>query len=540
MNGQLFYGDCLTVMESIPRNSVDLVYMDPPFNSNRNYNAIYKDEIGRPLPDMIEAFCDTWELTEERERVIRHMPVLMRENGIDDDTAEFWRLWMNALRNTQPRLLAYLTYMIERLLKLYPLMKPTCSLYYHCDSTASHYIKPLLDSLMGHDNFRNEIVWKRTLRGHKGNQYKPRKFNTDTDSILWYGKTDKAYFDMDGVLEPYGEEDLERFNLEDEHGSYYLDGAQRRPSAGPRPNLCYEYRGIMPPTAAGWSLKPSRMAEEDAAGNVEVKNGKLYRKVRPKGGRNRNNLWDDIPGVSGNEYLGFPTQKPRALLERIITCSSKPGDMVLDPFCGCATTLEAAHRLGRRWIGIDIAIHAVRRVAQVRLQDRCGLKEDVDFAVAGVPYNLEGAQELWERDKYQFQKWAVEEVEGFCTSKRTADGGIDGRIYFALSDMKDLQSMVVEVKGGKNVSIADIRALRGVLDNEDAMMAGLIIMAPLGERKERNFRQFMAQADDLVVNGRPYARMQILSVPEILEGKRFDLPNIAGRHEMQPSLMYVP
>lgn len=534
---KLYYGDCLTVMESIPQRSLDLVYMDPPFNSNRNYNAIYKDEVGRPLPDMIEAFCDTWELTEERERVIRHMPILMREGGIDDATVQFWRMWMNALRNTQPRLLAYLSYMIERLLRLYTLMKPTSNLFYHCDSTASHYIKPLLDSLMGHDNFRNEIIWKRTMRGHKGNQFSPRKFNTDTDTILWYGKTDKAYFNMDAVLQPYDDEDLKRFKHKDAIGPYYLDAANRRKGAGPRPNLCYEFRGIMPPYPTGWSLKQSRMEEEDAAGNIEVKNGKLYRKIRPKAGQKRNNLWEDIPGASGGEYMGYPTQKPRALLERIIKCSTRPNDIVLDPFCGCATTLEAAERLDRRWIGIDIAIHAIKRVAQVRLQERCGLEPGKDFTVEGVPRTLEGAQDLWERDSHQFQKWAVEQVEGFCTSKRSADGGIDGRIYFELADLKELQSMVVEVKGGKHVTIQALRALRGVLDSEDAMMAGLITMNPLGKIQERNFRKFMAEAGDLVVHGRPYARMQLLSVPDILEGNQFDMPNIAGRHELQPSLI---
>ena len=176
---------------------------------------------------------------------------------------------------------------------------------------------------------------------------------------------------------------------------------------------------------------------------------------------------------------------------------------------------------------------------QDRVTERCGLVEGTHFTIEGVPGTLEGAQDLWERDTHQFQKWAVEQVEGFVTEKRSADGGIDGRIYFELADMKDLQSMVVEVKGGKNVNIQALRALRGVLDSEDALMAGLIIMQPLGKVQERNFRKFMAEAGDLVVNGRPYARIKLLSVPDILEGKQFDMPNIAGRHELQPSLMAV-
>ena len=156
---RLYYGDCLTVMLEWPSNYVDLIYLDPPFNSNRQYSAIYRDETGRPLPDQVEAFCDMWELDPEREQAIRAMPVLMREAGIADEVAEFWRLWLNALRGTQPRLLAYLSYMAQRLLIMHRILKPTGSLYFHCDPTVSHYVKPLLDSVFGHDNFRSEITW---------------------------------------------------------------------------------------------------------------------------------------------------------------------------------------------------------------------------------------------------------------------------------------------------------------------------------------------------------------------------------------------
>ena len=212
------------------------------------------------------------------------------------------------------------------------------------------------------------------------------------------------------------------------------------------------------------------------------------------------------------------------------------GDVVMDPFCGCATTLEAAHTEGRRWIGIDIAIHAIKRVARVRLGDRCGLVEGRDYVVDGVPRDREGAKDLWERDKYHFQKWAVEEVDGFVTTKRTADGGIDGRLYFAIPKEKDLQSMALEVKGGKNVSIRDLRALHGVLDNDEGLMAGLIIMDPLGPTKDRNFHSDMAKAGDLEVDGVKYSRMQMLTVDEILEGKRFHTPGVVGRGLSQPTL----
>ena len=240
--------------------------------------------------------------------------------------------------------------------------------------------------------------------------------------------------------------------------------------------------------------------------------GKIPRLKRYATVANGNPIQDiitDIGPISANarERLGYATQKPAALLERIIAASSNEGDVVLDPFCGCATTLEAAHKLKRRWIGIDIAFHAINRVARVRLEDRLGLVEGKDFTVSGMPVNLEGAQDLWDHDKYQFQKWAVERVEGFVSAKRTADGGIDGRIYFHLPESLETQSMAVEVKGGRNVSIADLRALRGVLDDDRAVVAGLIILHPLGTQKERNFRQFMASSGHLEVDGRNYPRI---------------------------------
>ncbi len=212
----------------------------------------------------------------------------------------------------------------------------------------------------------------------------------------------------------------------------------------------------------------------------------------------------------------------------------------LDPFCGCATTMEAAHKLGRQWIGIDIAIHAIKRVARIRLAERLGLVEGQDFVVEGVPRTVEGARDLWERDKYHFQKWAVEQVEGFVTTKRSADGGIDGRVYFAVPDAQELQSMVVEVKGGKNVGIGVIRELKGVLDYDTALVAGLIVLEPLGNVKARNFAKFMGEAGTFTILGIEYPRLQILTVEEILEGKRFQTPTVQGRHELEPRLPGIP
>ena len=480
---RLYYGDCLTVMgEHMNIGSVDLIYLDPPFNSNREYNAIYKDETGRPLPDQIDAFCDMWEMDEERERVLRTMPVLMREAGVDDQAAEFWKLWMNALRHTQPRLLAYLSYMVQRLLVMKGILKPTGSIYLHCDPTASHYIKAMMDAIFGHQNFRNEIVWCYTGPGSPG----MRQFNRKHDTILWYSKGKTWTFNADAVRLPHAGKTKANYKAGLEGSGFTAD-------------------------------------ERDL----------------PEGGKVPETWWTDIAIAARfkNQYLHYATQKPLALLERIIKASSNEGDVVFDPFCGCATTLEAAHRLGRRWIGIDIAIHAVKRVAAVRLRDRLALKEGEDFTIEGVPRDMVGAHDLWQRDKYHFQKWAVEQVEGFVTTKRTADGGIDGRLYFGLPDARDLSSMAIEVKGGRNVGIKDVRELRGVLDTDQALMAGLIVLAPFGQTKERNIRRFMADAGDMDVMGVKYPRMQVLTVAEILDGKRFHTPSVAGRGLAQPSLL---
>ncbi len=530
---RLYYGDCLTIMrDKMKLASVDLIYLDPPFNSNREYNAIYKDETGRPLPDQIEAFCDMWTLDEERERSIRHMPILMRESGIDDGVVTFWQTWMNALRNTRPRLLAYLSYMVERLIYMRPILKPTGTLYLHCDPTASHYIKVMLDGVFGHKNFRNEIVWRRT--NAKG--LATKRLASNHDVILFYGKDAKVSWNP--PHEAHDPDYVEKFyrHVEDDTGRRYTLGDLTNPNKN-RPNLEYEFLGVR--RVWRWTNERMQRAYEEGL-VVQSSEGavpRLKRYLDEQKGRAIDDIWSDIAPVSPrSEGLGYATQKPLALLERIIKASSNEGDVVFDPFCGCATTMEAAQRLNRRWIGIDIAIHAIKRVARIRLGDRCKLVEGHDYTIDGVPKNLEGSRDLWKRDKYHFQKWAVEQVDGFVTTKRTADGGIDGRLYFAVPEKPDLQSMAIEVKGGKNVSIADVRALRGVLDNDQALMAGLIVMDRPGTVKERNFKRFMADAGDLSVMSMQYPRMQLLTVEEILEGVRFVTPSVAGRGTGQENL----
>lgn len=489
---RLYYGDCLTVMrEHLKAGSVDLIYLDPPFNSNRTYNSIYKDETGRPLPEQVDAFCDTWELDDESEREIRNMPVLMREKGMDDATVELWRLWMHALRYQHPKLLAYLSYMTLRLMEMHTVLKPTGSIYLHCDPYASHYIKVMMDAVFRHGNFRNEIVWRK-YGGHKNTA--SRKFTTETDTIFFYTKSEQHTFNQ--VFRPLSDSTIKsEYKHVDDDGRRYAIPRGRMFRRGIVKRV---YLDEHPGVAIGslWAEKELTMQGRD------------------------------------NERLGYATQKPRALMERIIKASSNEGDVVMDPFAGCATTLEAAHFLKRQWIGIDIAFHAVNRVIQNRLKGRCGLLEGEHYVVDGVPLTVEAARDLWQRDTYHFQQWAVETVNGFVTAKRTADRGIDGRLYFYMPNDEQIQSMVLEVKGGRHVTIKVLRELRAVMDSDSALMAGLIVMDALSAGQERNFKRFMGEAGSLDVYGIQYPRMQILTVADILDGKRFHTPSVAaGRQE---------
>ncbi len=488
---KLYYGDCLRVMQQMPKDSVDLIYLDPPFNSNRAYNAIYKDETGRPLPDQIEAFCDLWTLDEETERAIKSVPEIMVKGGIDDSVAKFWRNWMNALRHTNPKLLAYLSYMTERLLQMKILIRPTGSIYLHCDPTASHYIKVVMDGVFGQKNFRNEIIWHYSKWSSITKSYQ-----RNHDTILFYSKTDEYNFNQQFQSSENKKKKIEK--------GYQVN----------RPNdvkqlIVYDRRKAKKKIKEG---DYDVIVDREADSNVRM-----------------HDTWNDINIINSQakERMGYPTQKPLALLERIIKGSSNEGDIIFDPFCGCGTTMEAAHKLNRQWIGIDMAIHAIKRVSAVRLQERCDLTEGVDYEISGIPQTLEGANDLHKRDPYQFQKWAVEMVDGFVTAKKSNDGGVDGRLYF--QDSEDLKAMKLEVKGTKQVRIESLRALAGVIDEKDFPMGGFITLKTLGRIQKQHFQDFCWTKGTISIDGKQYPRLQVLSVSEILQGKQFDTPLIRGK-----------
>ncbi|MCY4464981.1 MAG: site-specific DNA-methyltransferase [Chloroflexi bacterium] len=519
---KLYYGDCLTIMrEKMTPQSVDIVYLDPPFNSNEDYNAIYKDETGRPLPDQVEAYTDTWELDEARAWTIQQMPVILSEHGVNGHNADFLSTLLSGLSSTLPDMAAYLAYMTERLLWIRRMMKPTAGVFLHCDDTASHYLKIVMDVIFGAQNYRNEITWKRRQDRHN---LARKTLGRTVDTIFWYGMSPDHKYNAQYL--PYSPEYIRSaYRHTDSRGTYRLLPCTNE-SGG---NKIYEFRGV----SRAWRFKPSRMQEMyDADMLVQARPGSpfQYKKYLDDAkGIKLDNLWVDIPGARGNERLGYPTQKPVALLERIIEAGSNKGDLVFDPFCGCATTIEAASKLNRRWIGIDITIHAIKRVARRRLQDRLHLTLGKDYVIEGVPQNWEGAFELWNQDTYQFQKWCVEQVEGFVNVKKTADDGIDGRIYFAMPGEAVLQSMALEVKGGENLSINHVRQMKSVLMFDNVQMAGLITLREPGKQQMKNFRQTMAMAGHVEIDGKVYPRIQLLTVAQILDGARFAMPSPAGR-----------
>lgn len=549
---RLLYGDCLTFLREWKWDLVDLIYLDPPFNSNRSYNAIYKDATGRPLPAQIEAFCDMWQLDGHSERALQNLPKLANQQGVSQFAVDYLRSWENVLRDTNPQLLAYLIYMTERLICLKSILKPTGSLYLHCDPTASHYLKITLDGIFGPANFRNEIVWKRT-----SSRMAKHKHPSVHDTILFYANPEHR---LNKVFTNHDPEYLQKFyRNQDEFGHYMVEslagpgitktGDSGKPWRGVDPTKAKRH-WAMPGTFPSHVVKPANWNEMpihekldylDSTGLIHwpKKTGgipRFKRYLSTSKGRVMTDMILDVPPLSAHskEKLDFPTQKPLALLDRIIQASSNEGDLVLDPFCGCGTTVEAAHNLERRWIGIDIAIHAVKRVSAVRLEDHLGLIAGRDYVLDGIPKDLEGARQLWEQDPWQFQKWAVEQVGGFVTSKRTADGGIDGRLWFA-GEGNRLEEMILEVKGGKP-NIQFVRALAGVRQQRKAAMAGLILLPSPSPVQRRNFEREMAGAGSVEVLGSSYARLQLLTVEEILAGKRFQTPGVAGKTSADPVL----
>jgi len=410
-------------------------------------------------------------------------------------------------------------------------LKSTGGIYLHCDPTASHYLKLLMDAVFGPEHFKTEIIWKRT--SSHGNV--SIGFGDVTDTILYYSKGEKPFWNQ--IYVPYSKKHIEtKFASRDPDGRQFTTSDLRNP--GVRPNLMYEYKGYKP-HPNGWAISRKKMEKYDEEGRLSFPsdaNGRirLKRYLDEQPGQKIQNLWDDIPPINSQarERLGYPTQKPEALLERIISASSNEGDVVLDPFCGCGTSISVAEQLHRKWIGIDIT-HLAITLIRHRLFDHFK-SELAPYEVMGDPKDLASAQALATQDRYQFQWWAAGLVEAFPAQdkrKKGADSGIDGIIHFVDDMSGQAKKIIVQVKSG-HVKVGDVRDLKGVMEREKAAIGCFITLeessGPM--RTEAVSAGFYESA--LKLEGKSaekFARIQILTIAELLAGKKLEFPrhNIA-------------
>lgn len=519
----LFYGDNLDILrEHIQAESVDLVYLDPPFNSNRSYNVLFKSESGAEAKAQISVFDDTWHWGTQAEETYQELVT-----GGSPEMATM----IGALRQFihENQMMAYLVMMAARLVELQRVLKPTGSLYLHCDPTASHYLKIILDTTFGGENFGNEIVWRR--QNAKGLAF--TRFATDHDIIFRYTKT--AHTTWTSQYKAHDPEYLEKFYRFTEPGTgrRYRLADLTNPNKD-RPNLTYEFLGV----TRVWRWTKQRMHEAHNNGLiVQNKPGgvpQLKRFLDEQEGTPVDDIWDDILPIQAQaaERLGYPTQKPLALLERIIQASSNPGDVVLDPFSGCGTAIAAAQKLGRRWIGIDIT-HLAIAMHKSRLKDMFNQEPGKDYDVHGEPRDLSGAKQLAHEDKYQFQWWALSLIKarpvgampGEKEGKKGADRGIDGIIPFVEDAKGTVQRVLVQVKGG-GVKAGDIRDLHGTLDREKAAIAVFITLEQ--PTKEMTLETVKSGIFRSQLWEREYPRIQILTIEELLAGAEVKMPPAYG------------
>ena len=516
---QLYYGDNLEILRTrIPDESVDLIYIDPPFNSNQAYNVIFSESDGSSSQAQIRAFEDTWSWGDATEGTYRDLIGAAPHQLVE--TIKSFRGFL-----AETNLMAYLVMMAVRLVELHRVLKPTGSFYLHCDPTASHYLKIILDQIFGVENFRNEVYWKRKT----GRAGPTNRFGTSCDILLWFSKSSKYRFSTQ-YRDNNPEYIKKMFRFTDDSGRRYR--VDNLASPNPRPNLTYEYKGYKPP-AKGWAISREKMEQWDREGRLHFpksRDGRIQRKrfLDELKGEEVPSLWDDIPaiGAHAKERLGYPTQKPEALLERIIQASSREGDTVLDAFCGCGTAISVAQRLNRRWVGIDIT-HLAIALMKYRLADTFG--EDARYEIIGEPRDEASARTLANQDRYQFQWWALSLIRArpYQGKKKGADEGVDGIIYYQDVDPDNpkkalTRKIVVQVKSGK-VSVKDIRELKSVVKNQEAVI-GVFITLNAPTQPMLKEATTAGQFQWLHVAHKTYPRIQIRTIRELLAGDGIEYP----------------
>ncbi len=516
MPNTLYYGDNLPILRAMPSESVNLIYLDPPFNSNRSYNVLFKNESGISSDAQITAFDDTWHWGQSAEQA--YADLIQQNPGVVDDL-------IDALRHIigTNQMLAYLVMMAARLVEMQRVLKPNGSLYLHCDPTASHYLKIILDTVFGPQNFQNEIIWKRTSAHSDSNT-----LGNAHDILLFYAKT--SSFTWNKQYQPYSDEYIKsHYRLKDSNGRIYrTDNLTATSLSGG--GYTYEWNGVTKiwrcPKEKMQQLHDQKRLHYTKTGAVEY-----IRYLDEMPGTLLQDLWDDLSPINSQaaERLGYPTQKPLALLERIIQASSNPGDIVLDPFCGCGTAIAAAEKLGRHWIGIDITYLSINLIENRMKRMFPGLQ----FEVVGKPKDLSSARNLAERDRYQFQWWALSLIgakplggtELGGKGKKGSDKGIDGVINYIDSAKQDLKRVLVQVKSG-HVNSATVRDLRGVIQREGAEIGVLVTLEP--PTKDMVIEAASAGFYKSEFWDKAYPRMQILTIEHLLAGAGVQMPPETG------------
>ncbi len=520
---KLYYGDNLDVLRRyIQDESIDLVYLDPPFKSDQDYNVLFAEQDGSRAAAQIKAFGDMWQWDEASARAYQEV---VEAGGRVSQVLQSFRGFLG-----ENDMLAYLAMMAPRLVELRRALKPTGSLYLHCDPTASHYLKLLLDAIFGPPNFRNEITWRRTTAHSDSSRY-----GANTDIILFYTKS--GHWTWNPQYQSYSDAYKARFRFIDSDGRAWTDDnlTAKGLSGG---GYEYEYKGAR----SLWRVPLTTMQRLDAEGRLHfTKSGGIRRKRYwdEMKGRPVQALWDDIDPINSQakERLGYPTQKPEALLERIIKASSNEGDIILDPFCGCGTAIAAAQKLHRSWIGIDIT-HLAIGLIKHRLRDTFGEDITQSYEVIGEPVSLPDAEVLGKDDPFQFQWWALGLVGARpVEQKKGADQGIDGRLYFhdERAGAKTKQ-IIFSVKAGRT-SVPHVRDLRGVIERENAEIG---VLLSLQEPTKPMRTEAMGAGFYESPWGTHHPRIQLLTVTDLLLGKGVNRPTQHGNVTFKKAPKYQP
>jgi DNA modification methylase len=550
MKNKLFYGDNLEILQKyVKTESVDLCYIDPPFNSKRNYNQIYNN-VGKEDIAQAQAFIDTW--TWDKIANEGFEDIINNKTGIQTKQSINLILGMEKILG-KGSLLAYLVSMTQRIAEIHRVLKKTGSFYLHCDPTASHYLKLVCDGIFcpNGGEFQSEIIWKRKS-GRGETNHQSIGFGQQNDTILMYSKSNEAIFHNEYSLDIAKDYIQERFKYTDEQGRKYMRSPLNSPSL--RKNLQYEYKGYKPPEK-GWSVSKEVMEKMDKEGRLYFppdKTQKIYRKIflEEYKGQPIQNLWFDIPFINpmAKERLGYPTQKPEALLERIIKASSNEGDVVLDAYCGCGTTVNVAERLKRNWIGIDITYQSISLILK-RLEDTFGgdfTKDIIDkeskqilraasVELNGVPQDFASAIALAnkkdDRLRKEFEKWFVlsySNNRAVINDKKGGDGGIDGTAYMVDIDEKggqEYKQVIFSVKSSEKLSPSVIRDLFGTIERENAAIGYLLTLYPMPNLAKEAAKYGSYQNK---MFGHAYPKITVVSVQELIDGALMAIPTVVS------------